>query len=359
MVCKPAAALCMSFANTTIQFAALLVPQVFSHREYPLNTLWIEDVEDTDSVQNGIRILSAHQGTGTMVESFIVYTESKEDKVKWMSEITRCTCEFVVSYNENTNVAQLASGAVARLQGQESSRKFDLTLKQLERRFICFRVSGHPDFKDAVFEGEATLGRVTGRGHFLCDDGRVYKGHFKDGLCDGFCEMTAPDGIGADRLVKGPWTKGRLHGIAFVSSYDGSTFCGSYVNGIREGHGTWVSEVDDRYVGGWKANMRHGYGVYEYGNGGSRYLGMWVANERCGRGVVVKKGLFYEGDFVANKLSGKGNLVTEDDYVYEGEFSSDCHLYGKGKLTMPNGDHVEGVFKGRWQVSKLSHTRIP
>jgi hypothetical protein len=150
--------------------------------------------------------------------------------------------------------------------------------------------------------------------------------------------------------VKGPWKRGKLEGIAFVSAYDGSTFCGSYVGGVREGHGTWVSDADDRYVGGWKQNQKHGYGVYEQGGGGSRYLGMWMANERCGRGVVIKPDLYYEGDFVANKLSGRGILVTGDDYVYEGEFSSDCHMHGKGKLTMPNGDHVEGVFKGRWQV---------
>eukprot|EP00038_Savillea_parva_P016732 m.17854 g.17854 ORF g.17854 m.17854 type:complete len:744 (-) comp3540_c0_seq1:21-2252(-) len=267
-----------------------------------------------------------------------------------MDALTQCISEFVVSYDASSNVARLASGLVARLGTTDTVEGTKLTMAQLEKRFLCFRVTGHPDFKDAVFEGEVVCGHVTGRGHFLCDDGRVYKGHFVDGLCHGFCEMTAPEGVGGtDRLVKGPWKQGKVDGIAFVSSYDGSTFCGSYIGGTREGHGTWVSETDDRYVGGWKQNVRHGYGVLESGLGRSRYLGMWSSNEKNGRGVVVKPGLYYEGDFVADKLSGKGILVTDDDYEYTGEFSSDCHLQGKGKLKMPNGDYVEGVFKGRWQ----------
>jgi len=327
---------------------ALLVPQVFSHREYPLHTLWVEDVPDTEVLQHGIRITSTYGTTGTTVESFVVYAEKASDKAQWLDAFTRCIGHYVVSFDDESNIARLASGAVARADSNDTFQH-SMTLSQLEKRFVCFRVQGHPEFKDAVFEGETVLGRVTGRGHFLCDDGRVYKGHFQDGLCHGFCEMTAPDGVGAHRLVKGPWRRGKLHGIAFVSSYDGSTFCGSYINGIREGHGTWVSDVDDRYVGGWKQNLRHGYGVHETEGGSSRYLGIWTTNERCGRGVVIKEGLYYEGDFVGNKLSGKGILVTADDYIYEGDFSSDCHMHGKGKLTMPNGDHVEGVFKGRWQ----------
>ena len=54
--------------------------------------------------------------------------------------------------------------------------------------------------------------------------------------------------------------------------------------------------------------------------------------------------------------------MSADDYTYEGEFSSDCQLQGRGTLTMPNGDTIEGAFKGMWedragiQVSGPQHT---
>jgi amyotrophic lateral sclerosis 2 protein len=287
---------------------------------------------------------------------FTVFAETPADKKRWIDAFVRCVCEHVVSYDPKRSVARLASGVVNRLEhhGPQGGVKIALTLEQLRKRFVCFRVHAHPDFKDAVFEGECVDGIITGRGHFLCDDGRVYKGNFVEGYCEGYCEMTAPEspdgGRFNDRLIKGPWKRGKLDGIAFVSSYDGSTFCGAYVSGSREGHGAWVSDTDDRYVGGWKQNARHGYGVFEDARvHGSRYMGMWSSGLRSGRGVVVREGLYYEGDFVNDKLAGRGVLVSADDYTYEGEFSSDCQLQGRGTLTMPNGDTIEGAFKGMWE----------
>ncbi|KAG5833176.1 hypothetical protein ANANG_G00273090 [Anguilla anguilla] len=47
-------------------------------------------------------------------------------------------------------------------------------------------------------------------------------------------------------------------------------------------------------------------------------------------------------------MMGTGILLSEDDTAFEGEFSEDWTLSGKGTLTMPNGDYFEGTFSGVW-----------
>lgn len=78
-------------------------------------------------------------------------------------------------------------------------------------------------------------------------------------------------------------------------------------------------------------------------------MGMWQDDVCQGNGVVVTQfGLYYEGNFHLNKMMGNGVLLSEDDTIYEGEFSDDWTLSGKGTLTMPNGDYIEGCFSGEW-----------
>lgn len=78
-------------------------------------------------------------------------------------------------------------------------------------------------------------------------------------------------------------------------------------------------------------------------------MGMWLDDARHGNGVVVTQfGLYYEGTFSSNKMTGYGILLSEDDTSFEGEFSDDWILNGKGVLTMANGDYVEGTFSGEW-----------
>eukprot|EP00041_Stephanoeca_diplocostata_P026969 m.735270 g.735270 ORF g.735270 m.735270 type:complete len:1834 (-) comp23088_c0_seq1:324-5825(-) len=331
---------------------ALLVSQVFSHREYPLNTLWVEDVlsdsSGGSSSGTSFRIISAHAATGTSTEVFTVYTDNVSDKNTWMKMLARGISAYVTAYDAAAMVARLSSSVNNRLSSINDT-VYILNHDQLKTRIVYCRLLGHPSFKNALYEGEMTSGRITGHGYLLCEDGRVYKGSFRDGYCDGYCEMTAPPRApGSNGLVKGTWRKGKLHGIALVHQHDHTTYCGSYVDGLREGHGVRVSVDEVKYTGSWKQGMRHGYGVSEDMVRGTRHLGMWHMDEKNGSGIVVSEKLYYEGDFSGDQLSGSGLLISHDDYMYEGHFASDCVLHGKGKLTMPNGDHIDGVFRGRW-----------
>ena len=66
------------------------------------------------------------------------------------------------------------------------------------------------------------------------------------------------------------------------------------------------------YVGEWEKGVRHGYGVMDDIMAGEKYMGMWVAGVRHGRGCVVNSdGIYYEGNFVSNKLTGGGTMIFE------------------------------------------------
>jgi len=80
----------------------------------------------------------------------------------------------------------------------------------------------------------------------LCDDGRIYKGNFANGVCEGYAEMTSPPGFSDIRLAKGAWKNGRLSGVAIVYLHDNQIYIGDWVDGVRDGHGTLVSEHEDR-----------------------------------------------------------------------------------------------------------------
>ncbi|XP_007469282.1 PREDICTED: alsin-like [Lipotes vexillifer] len=123
---------------------------------------------------------------------------------------------------------------------------------------------------------------------------------------------------------------------------------------MRHGHGLLrsgklTSSSPSMFIGQWVMDKKSGYGVFDDITRGEKYMGMWQDDVCQGNGVVVTQfGLYYEGNFHLNKMMGNGVLLSEDDTIYEGEFSDDWTLSGKGTLTMPNGDYIEGYFSGEW-----------
>ncbi|XP_053838410.1 alsin isoform X5 [Vidua macroura] len=120
-----------------------------------------------------------------------------------------------------------------------------------------------------------------------------------------------------DAVYDGRWLSGKPHGRGILKWADGRMYSGTFRTGLEDG--------------------------------GEKYMGMWQDDLCQGNGVVVTQfGLYYEGAFSTNKMMGTGILLSEDDTVYEGEFSDNWTLSGKGTLTLPNGDYIEGLFSGEW-----------
>ena len=68
----------------------------------------------------------------------------------------------------------------------------------------------------------------------------------------------------------------------------------------------------DKYTGGWKDNVEHGQGTYEYISGN-----------------------VYEGEFNEGEMTGKGVLTYDSGMVFEGEFAQGQIADGEGVLTWP------------------------
>ena len=78
-------------------------------------------------------------------------------------------------------------------------------------------------------------------------------------------------------------------------------------------------------------------------------MGMWQTDARHGQAVLVTlDGLYIEGTFNNNKMTGQCVTLLEDGTSYEGEVAGVGVLGGKGVLQFPNGDVIQGTFHGSW-----------
>ena len=66
---------------------------------------------------------------------------------------------------------------------------------------------------------------------------------------------------------------------------NGDTYFGEFMDGIREGRGTYTyATKGEKYDGEWKKNAKHGIGKMTYEKAGE-YNGFWENGRRHGEGV--------------------------------------------------------------------------
>lgn len=157
-------------------------------------------------------------------------------------------------------------------------------------------------------------------------------------------------------------------------TYDGGTYTGYLVFGVKHGQGKWIRDDGtvwegtfnhgsftgkgnliytngDTYDGDWVDGRWHGKGTYTWANGGS-YSGDYVNGERTGYGVLIySDGATYVGDWVGGKRHGQGVYSSVNGYTYTGSWSNDSR-HGKGTYKWANGDSytgdfVDGMFHGQ------------
>lgn len=87
------------------------------------------------------------------------------------------------------------------------------------------------------------------------------------------------------------------------------------------GYGICRYPNEDRYMGEWKDNWRHGVGTLQIAETGNRYVGDWQKDRRYGVGILYSptNQKIYEGAWWRNLPCGKGTFWHFDGTVYEGE----------------------------------------
>ena len=146
---------------------------------------------------------------------------------------------------------------------------------------------------------------------------KVYQGDInKKGQRHGIGKLTTPNYI-----LIGMWKDDKFSGWGRESCSNGDVFEGRFENGVINGKGIFLDSIKNKYIGDFKEMKR------------------W------GKGKLVTKEIFYEGEFLENKLNGKGSIkFLKNELEYTGTFRND-QIEGKGIFKWKNGDKYEGEVK--------------
>ncbi|XP_075812552.1 alsin isoform X2 [Microtus pennsylvanicus] len=312
---------------------ALVHAQFSTHHVFPLATLWAEPLSEEAGSVNGLKIT-------TPEEQFTLVSSTPQEKTKWLRAISQAVDQAL---RGTSDFPPYGGGSSVQRQEPPISRSAKYTFYK------------DPRLKDATYNGRWLSGKPHGRGVLKWPDGKVYSGMFRNGLEDGYGEYRIPNkALNKEDHYVGHWKEGKMCGQGVYSYASGEVFEGCFQDNMRHGHGLLrsgklTSSSPSMFIGQWVMDKKAGYGVFDDITRGEKYMGMWQDDVCQGNGVVVTQfGLYYEGNFHLSKMAGNGVLLSEDDTIYEGEFSDDWTLSGKGTLTMPNGDYIEGYFNGEW-----------
>ncbi|XP_063216090.1 alsin isoform X2 [Bacillus rossius redtenbacheri] len=287
-----------------------------SHTVHPLDTIWVEPLQDTDTLQNALLLTMPE-------ETLTLYTPMAFDKSEWLQ----------------------AFNAAIKKSLQKSHLHFPPSA-----RTASYTFTKHPQYKDAKYTGRWISGKLHGPGKLEWVDGRTYAGQFQNSQIQGYGRMDTPEAS----TYEGQWKDGQQNGVGIMKYENGDMYEGHFKDGKAHGHGVYkqghfLASVASVYIGEWVNGMKQGYGVMDDIVTGEKYLGSWANNMKHGCGLIVTlDGIYYEGIFIQDVLTGHGVMVFEDGTHYEGEFRSAGIFNGKGTLTFSSGDRLEGSLIGVW-----------
>ncbi|KAJ4433880.1 hypothetical protein ANN_16193, partial [Periplaneta americana] len=287
-----------------------------SQNVHPLPTMWVDVVQDTETVQNGLQLTMPE-------ETLMVHAPTAQDKMEWLQSL---------------------QGAIKKSLQKHHSH-IPPTVRNAKYTF-----TKHHAFKDAKYTGRWCNGKLQGPGRLEWPDGKVYVGQFQNGQMNGIGRMEIP-GIST---YEGQWKDGQQDGYGIIKYINGDVYEGHFKDGVAHGHGLqkqghFMASVASVYIGEWVNGVKQGYGVMDDIVTGEKYLGYWSNNLKHGCGLIVTlDGIYYEGVFMQDTLTGHGVMVFEDGTHYEGEFRAAGVFSGKGTLTFNSGDRIEGSLHGAW-----------
>ncbi|XP_020708134.2 alsin isoform X2 [Athalia rosae] len=301
-----------------------------SHTVHPLPTLWVEPLQDTDTLQHVAwrklmkrGLISNALSVTTPEDSLVLYTPTPGERTEWLQAL-------------QTAIKRSLLRVVGHVPPLVRSSSFAFTK--------------HSIYKDAKYTGRWLNGKPHGAGKLEWTDGRMYVGHFNRGVIHGIGKMEIP----TQGIYEGQWKDGQQNGYGTMKYINGDIYEGYFKDGLPQGYGIkkeghFMASVASIYIGEWVAGLKQGYGVMDDITTGEKYLGSWSNNMKHGCGLIVTlDGIYYEGVFMQDILTGHGVMIFEDGTHYEGEFRSAGVFSGKGTLTFSSGDRIEGSMNGAW-----------
>ena len=162
--------------------------------------------------------------------------------------------------------------------------------------------------------------------------GNIYEGEFKSDAITG---------------------NGTIHFLAGGKTMDDphDYYEGDFVDGKKQGSGTYTWADGSTYTGGFENDMRHGQGEY-VDSDGSSYKGTYVNGMKHGSGdATYNDTSHYEGEFYNDMRHGHGKYTWPNGESYEGEFKNN-NITGYGTYTWPSGRTYTGLFENGIMITE-------
>eukprot|EP00542_Grammatophora_oceanica_P000090 CAMPEP_0194067692 /NCGR_PEP_ID=MMETSP0009_2-20130614/86689_1 /TAXON_ID=210454 /ORGANISM="Grammatophora oceanica, Strain CCMP 410" /LENGTH=726 /DNA_ID=CAMNT_0038720725 /DNA_START=60 /DNA_END=2240 /DNA_ORIENTATION=+ len=204
--------------------------------------------------------------------------------------------------------------------------------------FVDGAMNGIGTFHDVIhgyeYNGDFKHGLKHGFGQETFEDGRMYCGEYRDSQRCGFGKLFQSEEGGDPVLIyKGDWIDGRMSGEGVrydLTTPVKGTFTGTFKDGKREGHGTFVCENGDVFEGKWREDrMADGEWTIVRAEGDSCYTG--DAKVCAETGLPIEDG------------HGSQKKPSTNEY-YVGSFQ-DGTRHGSGICVYSSGDKWDG----RWE----------
>lgn len=215
------------------------------------------------------------------------------------------------------------------------------------------------DLGDFTFSGQTLSGKFNGMGEINFIDGSTYKGNFKNGCFDGEGVFEGHD----DWTLSGIFDKGdissgdlKLNGGKSLSYKDEKYECNSengwkYVGELNElgqpSQGTFYYADGSTYNGSFSNGLAEGEGTYTSNDKKIVYSGTLDKGLFDGQGSLSINETTYEGNFVKGFPDGYGEYKSAEGWTYKGYFSHGV-FNGDGTIVKEDGTEV----LGKWEKGK-------
>lgn len=169
-----------------------------------------------------------------------------------------------------------------------------------------------------VYQGEYLNDVYDGQGCYVDDEGKIYRGQWKQNQLHGYAEFI---NVKTGNHYKGLWHKHVKHGHGVLTQSNGVTVTG-FFRGEHVTNAVYHNQASDIVI----------HGTFD--------KGVW-----CGWGTLEKPGHFkYVGQAANNKYEGVGMFIDFKKKIrYYGQFHNH-HPHGRGILERPN-DKIIGEFQ--------------
>lgn len=166
----------------------------------------------------------------------------------------------------------------------------------------------------------------TGFGTATYDNGDIFEGDFLDGTREGRGTYRYHK---SGNKYQGDWSQNGKHGIGKMTYNGVGEYHGYWENGRRHGEGVFTYKNGDVYSGWWKYGQKTGYGTYVFKETGMKMCGQWENGVLNTGKWIYPNGLYFEGKFANNKPQGAGTWFFKNGNSLEGTFEQKPKVKGE------------------------------